>query len=368
MLSDMPATDKLVRWIDLIAALLRRRFPVSFEELARDVPDYVFTGTPSEALQRKFERDKDELRRAGIAIETVAGPDGEASKYRLRPSAFYLPYLVLQGAERAPVQSSGPGYRDLPTLALTPEDAAVLRRAADRVLALDEPALSADARGALRKLRYDLPDVLAPAREPRATREPGTFAALVDAIERGKRVTFTYHSMARNATDTRTVEPYGLVFVTGHWYLVARDVVGDGVRRFRTSRMQQVQVNAKAPATRDFTPPADLDLKAFAQSRQAWALGNGDEERITVRFDGTGGDVTVARTLGEPCDATDALDDTHRRFAVRRRDVFLRWLLSFAGEAVPVAPPAAVDDWRTLVRATQAAHRAAAHHLAAEGA
>ncbi|MCU0618262.1 MAG: WYL domain-containing protein, partial [Gemmatimonadaceae bacterium] len=270
----MPATDKLVRWIDLITALLRRRYPVPFAELARDVPDYDHDGAPSEALQRMFERDKDELRRAGIAIETVAGPDGEPSTYRLRATAFYLPYLVLQDAARAPVRSSGAGYRELPTLALTPEDAAVLRRAAERVQALEEPALTTDARGALRKLRYD--------------------------------------------------------------------VAVDGVRRFRTSRMQAVTVNAKAPATRDFTTPSDFDLKQYAQARQAWALGSGDETPITVRFHGTDGDVMTARTIGA---ASDGFDAAHRTFAVRRRDVFLRWLLSFAGAAVPVHPPDVVQAW-----------------------
>lgn len=345
----MPATDKLVRWIDLITALLRRRYPVSFAELARDVPDYDHEGAPSEALQRMFERDKDELRRAGIAIETVAGPDGEPSTYRLRATAFYLPYLVLQDAARAPVRSSGAGYRELPTLALTPEDAAVLRRAAERVQALEEPALTADARGALRKLRYDLPDLADPSSVARTPRDVSVFPTLVDAIERGKLVTFTYRSMGRDATEQRTVEPFGLVYVTGHWYLIARDVAVDDVRRFRTSRMQAVTVNAKAPARRDFIPPSNFDLKQYAQARQAWALGSGDETPITVRFHGTDGDVMTARTIGA---ASDGFDAAHRTFAVRRRDVFLRWLLSFAGDAVPVHPPDVVQAWHALVQQT----------------
>lgn len=345
----MPASDKLVRWIDLITALLRRRYPVPFAELARDVPDYDHDGAPSEALQRMFERDKDELRRAGIAIETVAGPDGEPSTYRLRATAFYLPYLVLQNAARAPVRSSGAGYRELPTLALAPEDAAVLRRAAERVQALEEPALTADARGALRKLRYDLPELTEPAGAASTSRDASVFPALVDAIERGKQVTFTYHSMGRDATESRTVEPFGLVYVTGHWYLIARDVAVEGVRRFRTSRMQTVKVNTKAPATRDFIAPPDFDLKQYAQARQAWALGSGDETQITVRFHGADGDVMTARTIGA---ASDGFDAAHRTFAVRRRDVFLRWLLSFAGDAVPVHPPDIVQAWHTLVQQT----------------
>ena len=45
-------SPKLQRWIDLLAALLRRRFPVTFEELIPDVPAYAAparTGRPAAA-------------------------------------------------------------------------------------------------------------------------------------------------------------------------------------------------------------------------------------------------------------------------------------------------------------------------------
>lgn len=354
MLDAMASNDKLVRWLDLITALLRHRFAVTFEQLSRDVPDYAHEGTASETLLRMFERDKDELRKAGIAIETVAGAEGDAMQYRLRPTGFYLPYLVLQGADRAPAAPAGVGYRELPRLALAPEEAAMLRRAAERVIDLGAPPLTADAQGALRKLRYDLPESLGvpDAAPPRA--DGRVFAQLVDAVERGKHVTFRYHSMTRDETATRTVAPYGLVFVTGHWYLVAQEADVDGVRLFRTTRMQDVKVNAASPAARDFEVPAGFDLKAHARSRQAWELGTGDTESIVVRFTGSGGDVTAALLAGEACDGPAV----RRRFQVRRRDTFLRWVLSFAGEARPESPPEVVAAWRTLLHETRAAHGA----------
>lgn len=360
----MPANDKLLRWIDLIAALLRRRFPVSFDELARDVPAYAHEGTPSETLQRMFERDKDELRRAGIAIETVHGADSEPSQYRLKPESFYLPYLVLAGADGPPRSpSAGAGYRTLRTLALPPEEAAMLRRAAERVVALGAPPLTADATRALRKLRYDLPEELPVPAGGDAATDGVQFASLMDAIERAKHVTFTYHSIGRDATESRTVEPYGLVFLTGHWYLVAREPRVDGIRLFRTTRMRDVRVNTRAPGTPDFTVPAAFDLKAHARSRQAWELGTGDVEAIDVHFSGRGGDVSAALRLGDPLPASDDTG-TPLRFQVRRRDTFLRWLLTFAGDARPIAPAAVVQDWRTLVTNTRAAHRGRTQEVA----
>jgi hypothetical protein len=45
-----------------------------------------------------------------------------------------------------------------------------------------------------------------------------------------------------------------------------------------------------------------------------------------------------------------------RRFRVRRRDAFARWLLSFAGELVPVSPSEVVSDFQALAAETLAHH------------
>ena len=61
--------------------------------------------------------------------------------------------------------------------------------------------------------------------------------------------------------------------------------------------------------------------------------------------------------LGHEVPAADNVALTPaRHFEVRRMDRFLRWLLGFAGDAVPVAPPEAVSAWHDLVHATQRAH------------
>src|SRR5687767_683932 len=158
----MPREPKLQRWTDLIAALLRRRFPVTFEELARDVPAYG-GDRKKDAVMRMFERDKDELRSFGIAIETVAFDDdeGEAAGYRLDRKAFYLPYLSL--AARTDRAASQPrkidqyGYRALASLVVEPDELELIVKAGARIRALGDPVLSEDAESALRKLSFDLP-------------------------------------------------------------------------------------------------------------------------------------------------------------------------------------------------------------------
>jgi len=371
----MAASDKLHRWLDLLAALLSRRFPVSLSELRRDVPGYADESVQGDSLLRMFERDKGELRELGVVIDTVVDSEG-TGRYQLRTADFYLPLLsvmatalpaetdVLQQPRRVAATAGGRA-----SLVLTPDECHTLRRAAARVTSLGHPELADDASRALRKLQFDLEDFAAALPAAQVLRvDSAVFDVLNDAVALRKRLTFTYHSMERDETATRTVEPYGLVFLTGHWYLVARDVNANGMRQFRVSRIRDAKMASK-PQHADFDIPEGFDLSAYAASRRAWELGNGDHETVFVAFRGDIGLVSQGRQLGDDLPATldatvaaqvQALAATHtvRTFRVRRRDSFLRWLMSFGGEAHPIAPQDVVGDWRALLQTTRAAQRA----------
>ena len=89
-------STKLQRWIDLLAALLGHRMPVTFAELAKEVPGYlddgsVAAGNPSASLKRMFERDKDVLLALGVPIESIGEEGSEESAYRVRTKDIYLP-------------------------------------------------------------------------------------------------------------------------------------------------------------------------------------------------------------------------------------------------------------------------------------
>jgi predicted DNA-binding transcriptional regulator YafY len=162
--------------------------------------------------------------------------------------------------------------------------------------------------------------------------------------------------MGRDAVSERTVEPWGLFFLGGHWYLAARDPARgegrEGLRNFRVDRVRKVaKPAAKSAAAYDV--PADFRLAEHAASRQAWALGDDEAEEVVIAVVGRSGAVLPALRVGEPVDGgTDG--PPRRRLRVRRRDAFLRWASGFAGEVVPVSPPAVVEAWREHLRATRA--------------
>jgi proteasome accessory factor B len=355
----MPQTaPKLQRWIDLLAALLTRRFPVTLDDLTREVPAYG-KGQAKEALRRMFERDKDELRAFGVRIETVEMPEGDADGYRLLARDFYLPYLSLMVDGRAtkPRKLTKYGYASLPTLMFEPDELDAVVHAATRVRELGDPLLADHAVSALRKLAVDLPldaaapgdTRVAPARPPA---DAEVFTVLGAALEERKRVSFDYRSMGTDVTSRRTVEPFGLFFLNQHWYL-AGQVPGDAlVRNYRLSRISNAEVNKRTPGTPDYEIPSGFRLREHARSKQAWELGDGDAVEAVVEFRRVDGAAMAAARLGE---AVTGHPD-RRRFRVRRRDAFVRWLLGFAGDVAPLAPPELVAEYEALIERTLAVY------------
>jgi proteasome accessory factor B len=359
-MSSPPKSPKIQRWIDLLAALLARRWPATFEELIRDVPAYAAGEQSPETRRRMFERDKDEMREYGIPIETVtAADDGEASGYQLRVRDFYLPYLTLRSGDRtqAPRRTDKYGYSSLPVLTFEAEELAAIAEAAGRVRDLGDPLLAEHAESAMRKLACDLPvDAAARPGDRMAAARPGAaaelFATLGEALRKRKRLTFSYHAMESDATAERTVEPLGLFFLNQYWYLAGRAPGEATVKNYRLSRMADAKANPKQWGTPDFDPPAGFDLQHHARSRQAWELGSGDAIAAVVALRSASGAAVAAHRLGEAVQGDERL----RRFRVRRVDSFNRWLLSFAGDLEPVSPPGVVEEYAGFVRETLAHH------------
>lgn len=159
-----------------------------------------------------------------------------------------------------------PGYK-LPPLMLTDDEAVavVLGLVAGRRTGLVASAAAA-ADSASAKVRRVLPvelrrrlDSLLSAAgftSPEwSAHPPGTAVLLVlaDAARRRQPVAITYTSW-RGGQSTRRVEPYGLVFHSGRWYVTGLDDRRGEVRTFRLDR-----IAAATPQPGTFEVPADFD-------------------------------------------------------------------------------------------------------------
>jgi proteasome accessory factor B len=357
----MPPTQptKLQRWLDLIAYLSGRHVPVPVEEVWANVPAYASglegDETVKQSARRMFERDKDELKESGIPIETVTyhinyGRE-EAVGYRLATKNFHLPYLRLVAESQEGVRPSGATGREFE---LTEKEASAALDGLQELASVPSLPLASFARSAFRKLSFDLdPELLRDspvhyAEDPETTATRDALQALSDAVRRRKQVRFRYHGMTRDTDEERSVHPYGLLFQHGRWYLVGHDLDREALRMFRLGRMSDLRPNRAAPGTADYEVPADFDLAEHV-GRRAWELGADVDAATsaTVRF-------RFPRSLWAERNGHGELvreeeDGAQiRRFEVRRRDPFLRWLLSLGGDAWVERPEELREEFRAL--------------------
>jgi predicted DNA-binding transcriptional regulator YafY len=289
--------DRLERLLNLTATLLDTRKPLTLDELAQRVePRY-----PEEkaARRRQFERDKETLRELGvpIAVESVDG-FGEQG-YRIRPEDYYLPELALSDAELAALH-----------LAVT-----AVRLA------------GGEAREALAKLgglEGEGQDV--------ALAELAVtplVATLFDAVSRRAAVTFSYRD------DERRLEPYGVVFKWGHWYVVGHDLDRDAPRAFRIDRIAG-EPGLGPPGS--FEPPPGVDAAAFVRDDP---LTYGEDRPVVARVlvDSSRAGWVVEQ-LGEQA-VLGRRDDGSVEVALHvvNRSAFRSWVLDLLDHAEVLDPP-----------------------------
>lgn len=363
------ATSKIQRWLDLLAVLVGRRMPVPIEDIMEEVPGYRDRWQEGdersrESVRRMFERDKDELRDLGIPLETrryrVEGRE-EAEGYLVPRKDLYLPYLELISREEEDPngQDPPPTAKGIGRVRLSEEDARIATAALRNVITLPSFPFGADARSALRKLTFDLDPAL---RDPvgslnprvRILDRPGgadpqdALGTLLEALYDRKMVRLRYHSIGRDDTAERDLEPWGLLFHWSSWYLVGRDSGGHGeeslAKLFRVDRMDGVRLVSPGASGPEFDIPEDFDVRAYTD-REAWELEQGSEAseiEVRVRFLPPLSLLAARNGWGESVGEEHAEEGAEvRTFRVRRLDPFLRWVLSFAGEAEIVDPPMA---------------------------
>lgn len=368
----MPRPQKLVRCCDLLLALLSRRRPATFDDLVEDVAEYAAVlervrkqpGDPKHttawaSLKRTFERDKDDLKAAGIPLESRKIPqaDGsEESMYHVDPTRFYLPYLMFQQRGRTARPS-----RTAREVHVTDDVLQAVVDAAAMVRALGDPLLSEEVRTALHKLTVNLP--VEPAATgtqvvpPRRVTDSAVHVLVAEALRARKRLTFTYVTPYAAGQTTRTVEPYGLFFLHGYWYLAAHDTGRAALRKFRLDRMEQVSMNVAREQSPDYEIPVDFNLAAYGVALQPWELGNASVTSVLVDIVGSSGPALAAATLGTPVDGQPGT----YRYEVRDLDTFLLWVLSLAPELRVRAQDEVRDRWVALAAAVHAPYHAPYH-------
>jgi proteasome accessory factor B len=231
---------KSERLMNLLICLLVARTYVTKERIREVVEGYHDQST--EAFEKMFERDKEELRELGIPIEVgyVEKAFEDEPGYRVRRDRFALPEIRLDAEEAAVV---GLAARVWQNASLADATASALRKLRAGGVAVDTGALAVI--------------------EPQLGAQEAAFDPLWRAVLSRTPVSFPYQRHGA-APAQRHLEPWGILSWHGHWYVVGHDRDRDATRMFRLSR---VAGGVRAAGKRgSFDVPAGTDLRKIASA------------------------------------------------------------------------------------------------------
>jgi proteasome accessory factor B len=323
----MSSGRRTERLLNLVICLLHTRSYLPASRIRHLVPGYDEAAS-DEAFKRMFERDKEDLRDLGIPLEVGSfGAWDDDPGYRIRREDYALP----------PVQ-------------LEPDEAAAVGLAARM---WSNATLSEAATRALRKLEAagvepaPLPDGLQPRADSGEAGFPGVTAALLE----GRAIEFDYRGADDPAASRRHVEPWGVVWWRGRWYLAGHDRDRAAPRVFRLSRV----VGAPKPVgpAGAVAPPPDVDVAEMVRSFDAGPETGETVARLRVRA-GRGHDLrrtaieVRAATDAEPAAAWDVVT-----LPCRDPERLAQRVLPFGADVVVLDPPelrtAVVERLKALI-------------------
>jgi proteasome accessory factor B len=301
--------DRLERLTNLVATLLDTRRPLTLDEIVELVPGY-----PDDKLahRRQFERDKETLRGIGIPVRLESVDDlGPEQGYRIPPDEYYLPPLDL-----------------------TPDEQAALHVAVTAVRLEGGPA-PAEALWKLGGREGEAANALA------ALPTVPALPALFDAYRSRAAVTFTYRG------ELRHVDPWGILFRRGHWYVVGHDHDRGDRRSFRVDR---IEGDVETGPARAFEPPAHLEPAALLGD-EPWRYG--DEEVVSARVAVDAAQAAaIVEQVGEDA-VVERRDDGSVvvELSVTNTAAFRSFVLGLLDAAEVISPPELRDEMRAWLDA-----------------
>jgi predicted DNA-binding transcriptional regulator YafY len=207
-------------------------------------------------IGRRLEVDVRTVRRYVTGLQEMGFPveseRGRAGGYRLRPG-FKIPPLMFTNEEALVIVL---GLLSAQRLGFVTDPTAVQGAMAKLYRVLPD-GLRARVQAMQEMLGLGLNQVA------RGSADADTVLTLVTAARDGHRVRLSYRSAAKETTD-RLVDPYGVAFQSGRWYLVAWDLWREGLRSFRLDRVLATEVTKEV-----FERPAGFDPVEYMQNTMA---------------------------------------------------------------------------------------------------
>ena len=243
------------RLLNLLTLLLNARRPVSLREI-REMEEFrAYHTVDPKSGERAFERDKAALIELGVPLRWISPEDLDDEEglggYVVDRDRYFLPDLKM-----------------------SPTDLALLSIAGAAAAGIEGFPGRTAVRRALGKLGFD---VKANESLPTLAHTPlraGTDVDLInrhlevlyDTVARQCQVDMVYQGRGLERTERR-VDPYGLYYRQGHWYLMGHCHLRQDCRTFHLGRIVELSVAPGQKGFGYFEVPEGIDIEGHARTR-----------------------------------------------------------------------------------------------------
>ena len=232
--------DPAERLLALTLVLLTSPYGLTKADIFSSIRGYqlaISDGVSTDALEKKFERDKDTLRNSGIVLD-IDKSDSVNHRYSIKRDGFVWP----KGTSLSPTQLT-------------------LLNLASQVWA--QASLSGQARQALTKLKAlgasgDAADLIGYA--PRIRTHEPSFMPLSAAVNAGYVVSFDYRKPGGKEPKKRTFSPWQLINISGQWLARGWDHDSEETRHFMLKRITSRVNSLEKVETIVYRVPSDKDI------------------------------------------------------------------------------------------------------------
>lgn len=306
-LKDVADLSKISQILKLIA-LLETTHIITKSELAERL------GTNVRNIRSYIE----ELRAAGISVEGISGCRGghflSASSQLRPPQLDQDEYTALLLAEKVLTQKNG--------FVMENE----LKTAMAKIKwALGDTSLN---------VTPELPEefICSYGRKDSNDKVKDIFELVHNSIYNKQCIKIRYYSPVNNEVTTRTVNPYGLVYREGSWYLVAYCRLREEIRTFKLVRISRLDILHET-----FVYPHDFTIKNYM--RDSFSLFQGETYKIEIRFYHPAS-IYVKEKIWVPSQKILELDDDSIIFRAKVKGLteIKNWVMSFGRYAIVREP------------------------------
>jgi proteasome accessory factor B len=315
------------RLFSLILALVSSREGLTKNEILKTVRGYseIYDYSGNTALDKMFERDKDEIRSMGVIIDTLELPEEEGQTHHIRYSISRRNY-------------------DFPEdVTFSSDELTLLNVAAN---AWREASLSSDSRHALTKIKslgVSANDPLIGV-APHIRTNDRAFAAIEDALENELILSFSYLKPGVSKPQQRTASPLAVLNWGALWYVLAFDLDVQAERTFLLKRIVSL--------------PTRIPQKTYPRSPENY-VGRLQQELESLTLQNS---ASIAVVPGSDAQlrlaAKYQLDPTHTSLTFGYSDVELLAddLVVFGGQLSVQSPPELINAVRSRLATIFALH------------